>query len=127
MVVGRGTRTVQPGKAQALRDWPEPTKAEHVVSLRAFANYLRAFIPNFLEIDQHLKNITKKGMTFDVWKDLHNTETGQGSMWAVRELKKQLCEQVEYRLADYAAAQDPESGRPLQLFVETTAHPVDFC
>ena len=118
MVVGRGTRTVQPGKAQALRDWPEPTKAEHVVSLRAFANYLRAFIPNFLEIDQHLKNITKKGMTFDVWKDLHNPETGQGSMWAIKQLKSQLCEQVEYRLADYAAAQDPESGRPLQLFVD---------
>ena len=52
MVVGRGTRTVQPGKAQALRDWPMPTKAEHVVSFRAFANYLRSFIPNFLEIDQ---------------------------------------------------------------------------
>ena len=58
MVVGRGTRTVQPGKAQALRDWPMPTEKEHVVSLRAFANYLRAFIPNFMEIDQHLKNIT---------------------------------------------------------------------
>ena len=41
-------------------------KGEHVVSLRAFGNYLRPFIPNFMEIDQHLKNITKKGMTFEV-------------------------------------------------------------
>ena len=118
LVVGRGTRTVQPGKAQALRDWPECTSAEHVMSLRAFGNYLRPFIPNFMEIDQHLKNITKKGMTFEVWKDLHDEKTGKGSQWAMRELKSQLCEQVEYRLADYSAAQDPESGRPLMLFVD---------
>ena len=39
-------------------------------------------------------------------------------MWAIKQLKQQLCEQVEYNLADYAAAQDPESGRPLMLFVD---------
>ena len=50
-VVGEGKRTVQPGKAQALRDWPDPKTIDDVVSFRAFANYLREFIPRFQELD----------------------------------------------------------------------------
>ena len=61
VVVGRGTRTVQPGKTQALKDWPNPETIADVCSLRAFGNYLRSFIPDFLEIDRYLKTATKKG------------------------------------------------------------------
>ena len=46
--VGQGFKMVQPGKAPALRDWPTPTEKGHVVSLRAFANFLRAFYFNFM-------------------------------------------------------------------------------
>ena len=59
-VVGEGSRTVQQGKAQAVNDWPEPTCLEDVISFRAFANYLREFIPRFSELDQRLKTVTKK-------------------------------------------------------------------
>ena len=63
MAVGRGFKTIQPGNAQALRDWPKPTEKDHVVSYRLSANHFRAFIPNFLEIVQHFQDLTKKGMT----------------------------------------------------------------
>ena len=59
-VVGEGAKTVQQGQAQALNDWPDPTSLEDVVSFRAFANYLREFIPRFSELDQRLKTATKK-------------------------------------------------------------------
>ena len=59
-VVGEGTTTVQPGKAQALVEWPMPKTLDDVVSFRAFANYLREFIPQFTELDQTLKTATKK-------------------------------------------------------------------
>ena len=64
---GRGTRTVTPGKAQALRDWEPPKNKEDVISFRAFANFLREFIPSFLLHDQRLKEMTKKGANFDLW------------------------------------------------------------
>ena len=57
---GRGTRTVQPGKAAALKVWPLPKNRDDVVSMRAFANYCREFIPSFMEHDQILKEMTKK-------------------------------------------------------------------
>ncbi len=59
-VVGQGLRTVQPGKAQALVDWPDPKTLDDVISFRAFANYLREFIPRFQELDVRLKSTTKK-------------------------------------------------------------------
>ena len=60
-VVGEGAKTVQQGKADALNNWPDPTSLEDVISFRAFANYLREFIPRFSELDQHLKNRHQKG------------------------------------------------------------------
>ena len=61
-VAGEGSKTVQQGKAQALHDWPEPSTPDDVISFRAFANYLREFIPRFSELGQHLKTATKKGI-----------------------------------------------------------------
>ena len=63
-VVGQGKRTVQPGKAQALEEWPAPKSLDDVASLRAFANYLREFLPSFQEHDSRLKAVTKKGATW---------------------------------------------------------------
>ena len=57
-------------------------------------------------------------MTFEMWDKIHDEKTGKGSWWAINQLKKALTEEVEYRLADYEAAQDPASGRPLMLFVD---------
>ena len=61
-VTGEGSETVQAGKAQSLHVWPEPSCLEGVVPFRAFANYLREYIPRFSELGQRLKTATKKGI-----------------------------------------------------------------
>ena len=38
-VLGNGEKRVDPKKAQALRDWPDPSSLEDVMSMRAFANF----------------------------------------------------------------------------------------
>ena len=42
-VSDRRFKMAQPAKAQAIRDWLKPTVKDHVVSFRAFVNYLRAY------------------------------------------------------------------------------------
>ena len=116
-VVGEGKRTVQPGKAQALRCWPDPKCLDDVVSFRAYANYLREFIPRFSELDQHLKNATKKDMTWDVWF------AKPESLNAFKEMREALTEETAFHTADYAAAQDKDSGRSFELFVDAC----DYC
>ena len=112
LVVGEGTRTVQPGKAQALKDWPDPKALDDVVSFRAFANYLRDFILRFQELDQRLKSLTKKGARFDDWlADGKNME-------AFREMRNALADTAALHMPDLHAAQDVSSGRPLELYVD---------
>ena len=65
-----------------------------------------------LDFDQHLKNITRKGMTWELWAKLPE------SWKAVEQLKTCLSEQVEFRLLDYEAALDPAQGRGIMLFID---------
>ena len=111
-IVGEGMRTVQPGKAQALADWPMPKTLDDVISFRAFANYLREFIPSFQENDARLKKCTKKGAKFEEWAaDPLNIK-------AFENTRKSLCETAALYMPDCAAASDPKSGRPLELYVD---------
>ena len=111
-IVGEGKRTVQPGKAQALKDWPDPKCIEDVTSFRAFANFLREFLPRFQELDQRLKTCTKKGAKWDTWiADPEN-------MKAFRAMRNALAETAALYMPDYHAAQDNASGRPLELYVD---------
>ena len=84
-VVGQGTRTVQPGKAQALKEWPAPSSIDDVVSFRAFTNYLREFIPRFQELDARLKLCTKKGAKWEEWlsdpENLRRLSMRRGNLW----------------------------------------------
>ncbi len=110
--VGEGRRTVQPNKTQALRDWPQPKSLDDVVSFRAFANFLREFIPRFTELDQRLKLATKKGMKWSEWSaDAEN-------LAAFEQMKTALTESAALYMPDYEAAKDPTSGRPLELYVD---------
>ena len=59
--LGNGCRSVDPGKVKAMREWPEPKIVEDIVSFRAFANFVKEFIPRFHELDAHLRPFTKKG------------------------------------------------------------------
>jgi len=110
--VGEGTRTVQAGKAKALEEWPDPKCLEDVVSFRAFANYLREFIPRFQELDSRLKVCTKKGVKWETWS------ADPENLAAFSSLRGALATGAALHMPDYMAAQDPESGRPLELFVD---------
>ena len=47
-LVGSGVRQVDPRKADALRDWPDPKEVSDIISFRAYANWIREYIPNFV-------------------------------------------------------------------------------
>ena len=111
-VVGQGKRKVQPGKAQALDKWPDPKCIEDVTSFRAYANFLREFIPSFLEDDQRLKVCTKKGADFEIW------EADPKNLEAFHRMRKGLATSTAMHVPDYHAAQDPESGRPFELYCD---------
>ena len=111
-VAGRGERKVQPEKAQALKDWPDPSNTSDVVSLRAYGNYLREFIPNFMKLDQRLKTMTKKNADFTKWME------DPENMKAFSDLRNALRTSIAFNVADFDAAQDPELGRPFELFVD---------
>lgn len=110
--VGEGTRTVQPGKMQALRSWPDPTCIEDVTSFRAYANFLREFIPRFAELDVRLKSCTKKSAQWQDWA------SDPENLRAFSEMRTALKDSAALYMPDYAAAQDPASGRPLELWVD---------
>lgn len=54
-VVGKHGKLPDPAKVKALNEWPDPQEICDIVSQHAFANYLREFIPRFVEIVQPLK------------------------------------------------------------------------
>ena len=44
-VLGNGTRKIDPSKAEALRNWPEPKSLDDIVSFQAYCNFIKEFIP----------------------------------------------------------------------------------
>ncbi len=65
--VGRGTRMVDPSKAEALRNWPAPQSTEDLNSFLAFANFIKDFIPSFHDHVRHLRPYVKKGVKFNAF------------------------------------------------------------
>ena len=110
-VVGNGQRKLQESKIQGLLDWPEPQTLADVISFRAYANFIREFLPAFQENDFHLKKYTKKGMKFS---DYQRDEKAQE---AFKRMKADLAKQAALHVIDYAAAADPKQLRPLELYV----------
>lgn len=73
IVSGRGVET-DPGKTQALRDWPTPRTATDVRRVLGFMSYYRRFVPNFAQIAGPLHKLvgkSKKGKPPPpfVWSD----------------------------------------------------------
>ena len=48
---------MDPGKVQAIMDWPEPRKVKDIQSFLGFANFYRHFIPDYSTIPTHLTNL----------------------------------------------------------------------
>ena len=113
--LGKGKKFVDPSKADALERWPDPKRLEDIVSFRAYANFIREFIPGFMDYDAALRKYTKKGAKFS---DYVNDTDAQKSFSAMRSA---CARSVGIATIDYIAAADPSnSGRPLEAFIDAS-------
>ena len=55
-------RKPDPSKVEALKNWPKEKELADLNNMFHFANYLREFIPGFIDIVQPLKAYRKKGL-----------------------------------------------------------------
>ena len=49
-ILSREGLKMDPGKVQAITDWPEPRKVKDIQSFLGFANFYRHFIPDYSAI-----------------------------------------------------------------------------
>lgn len=57
-----------PGKLEAVRNYPRPTDDKSTKRFVAFANYYRRFVKHFAEYSRSLSNLTRKDVVFK-WTD----------------------------------------------------------
>ncbi len=112
--LGQGLRYVDPGKADKISRWPEPKAIEDLVSFRAYANYIREYIPNFADMDRYLKPYMKKGAKFKTY------ENDMKAQEAFKQLKTAVAREIGLATIDYALAADKDSGCPIELFVDAS-------
>lgn len=60
-ILADGRLQMDPKKAQAVRDWPQPTSVKGVQRFLGFANLYRKFIRGFSSVAAPLTTLTKKG------------------------------------------------------------------
>lgn len=56
---------MDPGKLDAITEWPTPRKVKEVQSFLGFANFYRRFVSEFSEVARPLYDLTKKAT---IWK-----------------------------------------------------------
>lgn len=61
---------MDPGKVDAVRDWPAPTKIKEVQSFLGFCNFYRRFIPAFSRTARPLNELTRKTQKWE-WTQKH--------------------------------------------------------
>lgn len=108
-------KTPDPEKVRPLKKWPEPKCIADLTSMFAFANYLRDFIPRFVEITDPLKQYRKKGASFDCYKDDDKAQR------AVKNLRQAVATKTPLLNPDFEAASSyVETGRPSCLFIDAS-------
>ena len=75
-----------PKKVAQLKNWPDPQSVDALVSFRAFANYLREFIPEFHVLVDKFKKYLKKLLKISAIRDLAPTLF----LMSLKRLKKTL-------------------------------------
>ncbi|XP_041424995.1 uncharacterized protein LOC121395491 [Xenopus laevis] len=58
--VGSGTLRPEPGKVEAITNWPTPKTKKQVMSFLGTAGYYRKFVPNYSALAKPLTDLTKK-------------------------------------------------------------------
>ena len=113
-VAGLGVRKVDPMKAERLRQWPDPQSIDDIISFRAYANYIREYIPDYCELIDSLKKYAKKGARFsDFLSDV-------SAQQAFSSLRQAVYEDAALYTANLEHASDPNSGCPFELFVDAS-------
>lgn len=98
--------SMDPGKVQAIVDFPEPKTLTQLRSFLGLANFYRGFIPGFSEKVKHLTNLTKKG-NFKWSPDASN---------AMSTLKQSLIKDV--------MLQYPDQTKQFQLDTDASDHTI---
>ena len=108
-------RRPDPKKVEALRSWPQEESLADVNSLFHFANYLREFIPGFLEGTKALKPYRAKGAKWEAYQQ--DKEAMKASQW----LRTAVATHAPLVNPDFkAAAHYLKTGRPFLLFVDAS-------
>ena len=85
--------------------------------MRAYANYIREYIPNSADMGVHLRPYLKKGARFaDYPKDDNATKAYSDMRASVAEDAELAC--VDYRLASKGIA----GGCPLELYIDASGY-----
>ena len=104
-----------PGKVRQLKEWPDPVSGDNLVSFRAFANYLKSFIPGYVQLTDKFKVYARKGGKIAAfWKD-------EVAVQGFRDLKEAIADNVPLVNPDYTAASTYHlSGRPFECFIDAS-------
>lgn len=70
VIVTPGSIEMDPGKVDAIRDWPAPTKVKEMQSFLGFCNFYRRFIPDYSTITRPLHGLAKKNVQWK-WTQQH--------------------------------------------------------
>jgi hypothetical protein len=70
-MVDHGGIHVEPGKVQAVKDWPTPTCVRHIWQFLGLTGFYRRFVDNYASITKPLNEATNKtlagGMKYCLW------------------------------------------------------------
>lgn len=102
VLVFEGGLEMDPGKLDAIREWPVPRKVKELQSFLGFCNFYRRFIPMYSKIARPLNDLTQKASKWE-WKERQQL--------AFTNLKKQ------FEIGKILAHPDPEKP----FFVECDA------
>jgi hypothetical protein len=110
--VGQGARRLDPAKIQGLRDWPDPQSPDDLVSFRAYANFIKEYIPGYYDFDHLLRPYAKKGARIeDFRKDPEAVQAFKG-------LKAALAADALLHSPDWSKAAD--GSCPFELYVDAS-------
>ena len=91
MIISPGEVKMNPGKVEAVRNWPTPTTLREVRAFIGFTNFYWRFIPQFSTTARPLHDLTKKDMPWQWGEDQQKVFDG---------LKRQFCTQPILKVYD---------------------------